>query len=127
MEKPVPVLRLPRGPDPHGRGFDPNSPRYMDLCSTAIASSNACADPEELKREQHMRAELRERFLRCVLATRDKKVNICMHGDVTVDATFGGCDIDVLNLQVSDLHTPIGVQKEALIRCQDVISYSFEL
>ncbi|XP_077467873.1 gem-associated protein 7 [Stigmatopora argus] len=127
MEKTVPVLRLPRGPDPHGRGFDPNSPRYIGLCSTTIASSGACADPEELKREQRMRAELRERFLRCVLATRDKKVNICMHGDVTVDATFRGCDIDVLNLQVSDLHTPIGVQKEALIRCQDVISYSFDL
>ncbi|XP_057695751.1 gem-associated protein 7 [Corythoichthys intestinalis] len=131
MDKPVPVLRLPRGPDPHSRGFDPNSPRYIDLCSTSItsssASSGACANPEELKREQQVRAELRERFLRCVLATRDKKVSICMHGDVTVDATFGGCDIDVLNLQVSDLHTPIGVQKEALIRCQDIISYSFDL
>ncbi|KAM9811408.1 gem-associated protein 7 [Syngnathus typhle] len=128
MATPVPVLRLPRGPDPHSRGFDPNSPRYIALCRTSIASSScACADPEELKREQRARAELRERFLRCLLATRDKKVSLNMHGDVTVDATFGCCDIDVLNLQVSDLHTPIGVQKEALIRCQDVVSYSFDL
>ncbi|XP_077397514.1 gem-associated protein 7 [Festucalex cinctus] len=131
MATPVPVLRLPRGPDPHSRGFDPKSPRYIALCSTSIISSSstscACADPEALKQEQVARAQLRERFLRCLLATRDKKVTFHMHGDVTVDATFGCCDIDVLNLQVSDLHTPIGVQKEALIRCQDVISYTFDL
>ncbi|XP_077422368.1 gem-associated protein 7 [Vanacampus margaritifer] len=128
MATPVPVLRLPRGPDPHSRGFDPKSPRYIALCSTSIISSScACADPEELKQEQRARTQLRERFLRCLLATRDKKVSFLLHGDVTVDATFGCCDIDVLNLQVSDLHTPIGVQKEALIRCQDVISYTFDL
>ncbi|XP_061638071.1 gem-associated protein 7 [Phyllopteryx taeniolatus] len=130
MATPVPVLRLPRGPDPHSRGFDPKSPRFIALCSPSIISSSsprACPDPEELKREQHVRAQLRERFLRCLLATRDKKVRFRMHADVSVDATFGGCDIDVLNLQVSDLHTPIGVQKEALIRCQDVISYTFDL
>ncbi|XP_061683191.1 gem-associated protein 7 [Syngnathoides biaculeatus] len=131
MGTPVPVLRLPRGPDPHSRGFDPKSPRFIALCNPSIisfsSSPRACADPEKLRREQHVRAQLRERFLRCVLAARDKRVRFCMHGDVSVDATFGACDIDVLNLQVSDLQTPIGVQKEALIRCQDVISYSFDL
>ncbi|XP_019743220.1 gem-associated protein 7 [Hippocampus comes] len=128
MATPVPVLRLPKGPDPHSRGFDPASPRYIALCNTSITSSSSShADPEELKREQLARSQLRERFLRCLMATRNKKVSLHMHGDVTVDATFGCCDIDVLNLQVSDLHTPIGVQKEALIRCQDVVSYTFEL
>ncbi|XP_051935281.1 gem-associated protein 7 [Hippocampus zosterae] len=128
MATPVPVLRLPKGPDPHSRGFDPTSPRYIALCSTSITcSSSSHTDPEELKLEQRARSQLRERFLRCLMATRNKKVSLRLHGDVTVDATFGCCDIDVLNLQVSDLYTPIGVQKEALIRCQDVVSYTFQL
>ncbi|XP_061734356.1 gem-associated protein 7 isoform X2 [Nerophis ophidion] len=107
MATPVPVLRLPRGPEPNSRGFDPNSPRFIALCRLSITSSFPAsaaasrAGADELRLEQSARAQLRERFLRCVLATSNKKV--------------------------SDLHTPIGVQKEALIRCQDVISYSFDL
>uniref|UniRef100_A0A8C3G3I3 Gem (nuclear organelle) associated protein 7 n=1 Tax=Cyclopterus lumpus TaxID=8103 RepID=A0A8C3G3I3_CYCLU len=100
MATPVTVLRLPKGPDPNSRGFDPKSPRFIALY------------PEQLPREQHARSVLRESFLRCLLTM--------------VEATFRASDIDVLNFQVSDLHTPIGVQKEALIRCQDVISFTFD-
>lgn len=57
----------------------------------------------------------------------NKKAQFHMYEKVKVEATFGASDIDVLNFQVSDLQTPIGVQKEALLRCQDVISFSFEL
>ncbi|XP_004075441.3 gem-associated protein 7 isoform X1 [Oryzias latipes] len=127
MATPVPVLRLPKGPDPNSRGFDPNSPRYIALCRTTVATTEAAGgDEEELQQEQHARSVLRERFLRCLLAMNNKKVRFNMHENVTVEATFGSSDIDVLNFQVSDLHTPIGVQKEALIRSQDVISFTFD-
>lgn len=57
----------------------------------------------------------------------NKQVQFHMYEKVNVEATFGASDIDILNFQVSDLQTPIGVQKEALLRCQDVITYSFEV
>jgi len=128
MTTPMSVLRLPRGPDgSNSRGFDPASPRFIALCATSIPCATSAAEPEEAAEEQHARSVLRERFLRCLLSTANKKVQFCMYGKVDVHATFGASDIDVLNFQVSDLQTPIGVQKEALIRCQDVISYSFDM
>lgn len=128
MATPVPVLRLPKGPDPNSRGFDPNSPRFIALCRTSISSSAASdTDSEQLQKEQDARSVLREGFLRCLLSMTNKKVQFQMYENVKVEATFGASDIDVLNFQVSDLHTPIGVQKEALIRCQDVISFTFDV
>ncbi|KAK9520897.1 hypothetical protein VZT92_020755 [Zoarces viviparus] len=123
MATPVSVLRLPKGPDPNSRGFDPKSPRFIALCRTSIPSSS---DAEQLPGEQHARSVLRESFLRCLLAMANKKIQFQMYERVKVEATFRASDIDVLNFQVSDLHTPIGVQKEALIRCQDVISFTFD-
>lgn len=128
MATPVPVLRLPKGPDPNSRGFDPNSPRFIALCRTSISSSAASdTDSEQLQKEQDARSVLREGFLRCLLSMTNKKVQFQMYENVKVEATFGASDIDVLNFQVSDLHTPIGVQKEALIRCQDVISFTVDV
>lgn len=128
MAKPVSVLRLPKGPDPNSRGFDPKSPRFIALCRTSVPTSVASeATAEQLQREQHARSVLRESFLRCLLSMANKKVQFHMYEKVKVEATFGASDIDVLNFQVSDLHTPIGVQKEALIRCQDVISFTFDI
>lgn len=125
---PVPVLRLPKGPDPSSRGFDSQSPRFVALCRTTIPTSIASeADVEQLQREQHARSMLRESFLRCLISMTNKKVRVHMYENVNVEATFGASDIDVLNFQVSDLHTPIGVQKEALIRSQDVISFTFDI
>nr|XP_020480162.1 gem-associated protein 7 [Monopterus albus] len=128
MVTPVSVLRMPKGPDPNSRGFDPKSPRFIALCRPSIPTSAVSdADAEQLQKEQHARSVLRERFLRCVLSMTNKNVRFHMHERVKVEATFGASDIDVLNFQVSDLHTPIGVQKEALIRSQDVISFTFDI
>ncbi|KAF4091922.1 hypothetical protein AMELA_G00042400 [Ameiurus melas] len=124
MKNPVNVLRLPRGPDPNSRGFDPTSPRYIALCPSSIPSST---DLNNMEEEQRSRSELRERFLRTLIAMTDKQVHFSMYEKVQVQARFGASDIDVMNFQVSDLQTPLGVQKEALLRCQDVISYSFNL
>ncbi|XP_017557429.1 gem-associated protein 7 [Pygocentrus nattereri] len=128
MKTPVSVLRLPRGPEPNSRGFDPNSPRYIALCPTTIpASQGNKADSVNLEEEQQLRSELRECFLRSLIAMTDKQVQFNLYEKVQVQAKFGASDIDVLNFQVSDLQTPLGVQKEALLRCQDMISYSFHL
>ncbi|XP_020363147.1 gem-associated protein 7-like [Oncorhynchus nerka] len=124
----VTVLRLPRGPDPNGRGFDPNSTRFVALCPTTIsASTETWTDSVEVGEEQRARSALRESFLRTLIAMTNKQVQFHMYERVEVEAKFGASDIDVLNFQVSELQTPIGVQKEALLRCQDVISYSFDL
>ncbi|KAM9481406.1 gem-associated protein 7 [Clarias gariepinus] len=125
MKNPVNVLRLPKGPDPNSRGFDPTSPRYVALCPSSIPASQASS--ADLEDEQRLRSELRERFLRTLISMTDKRVHFRMFERVEVQAKFGASDIDVLNFQVSELQTPLGVQKEALLRSQDVISYSFNV
>ncbi|XP_028817548.1 gem-associated protein 7 [Denticeps clupeoides] len=112
--KTVAVLRLPRGPEPNSRGFDPTSPRYAALCPAAEG-------------EQRARSELRERFLRTLAAAAHKAARFTMYERVQVQARFGASDVDVLNFHVADLQTPIGVQRDALLRAQDVISFSFDL
>ncbi|XP_023669579.1 gem-associated protein 7 [Paramormyrops kingsleyae] len=128
MKTPVSVLRLPRGPDPNSRGFDPNSARFLALCPTTVSASSAAdAHGVALRDEQRARSLLRERFLRSLLAMCGRPVRFSMYEKVQVEAKFGASDIDVLNFQVSDLQTPIGVQKEALLRCPDIITYNFEI
>ena len=128
MTTPMRALRLPRGPDAGGgRGFDPTSRRYLALCCSASSSSSSSSSAPPSPEEQRARAAMRERFLRCLVAAADRTVHFLMYGKVRVAATFGASDVDVLNFQVSDLRTPIGVQTEALIRCHDVISYSFDM
>ncbi|XP_077105403.1 gem-associated protein 7 isoform X1 [Ranitomeya variabilis] len=110
----VPVIRLPRPPSPSGRGFDPASPRAL-----AHRSSDA---------HQKIRSNLRLHFLRSLLASAGLPVTFTLYQRVTVSAErFNACDIEGHNFQVSNLQTPLGVQKEALIRGPDIISYSFHL
>ncbi|XP_076850448.1 gem-associated protein 7 [Brachyhypopomus gauderio] len=128
MKTPVSVLRLPRGPEGNSRGFEPNSPRYIALCPATIsASTGSETRGGDVEQEQRLRSELRERFLRSLIAMTGKQVQFRLYEKVRVQAKFGAADIDILNFQVADLQTPLGVQKEALLRCQDMISYSFDL
>lgn len=123
----VAVVRLPRGPDGTSRGFDPNSPRFQALGPASLASAlSACPDAER-EEQQAARVALRERYLRSLLAMAGRPVRFTLHEKVSVAAVFGASDIDVLNFHVSDLETPLGVQREALLRCPDIIAYSFEL
>nr|XP_056703488.1 gem-associated protein 7 [Euleptes europaea] len=126
MKVPVAVIRLPRGPDGTSRGFDPSSPRFQVLGPSSL-SSLVTPNPAKLEHEQQGRVALRERYLRSLLAMVGQPVSFTMYERVSVMALFGASDIDVLNFQVSELHTPLGVQKEALLRCSDIIAYSFEL
>ncbi|XP_063289383.1 gem-associated protein 7 [Pelobates fuscus] len=110
----VPIVRLPRAPSPNGRGFDPSSPRALALCPPVT--------------HQKARSTLRQHFLRSLLASAGLPVTFTLYQRVTVSAgRFNACDMEANNFQVSDLQTPLGVEKEALIRGQDIISYSFHL
>ncbi|XP_035305214.1 gem-associated protein 7 isoform X3 [Cricetulus griseus] len=122
---PVPVLRLPRGPDGFSRGFAPDGRRAL-LRPKATEVGEGTQDPPEFQ-EQRARAALRERYLRSLLAMVGHPVSFTLHEGVHVTAQFGATDLDVANFYVSQLQTPIGVQAEALLRCSDIISYSFKL
>ncbi|XP_032083818.1 gem-associated protein 7 isoform X2 [Thamnophis elegans] len=126
MAVPVAVLRLPRGPDGPSRGFDPNSPRFQALGPSSLPT-RAFKDPANLEQEQEARVALRERYLRSLLAMAGQPVNFAMYEKVDVTALFRASDIDILNFQVSQLQTPLGIQREALLRCSDMIAYSFEV
>ncbi|XP_041509742.1 gem-associated protein 7 [Microtus oregoni] len=124
---PVPVLRLPRGPDGFSRGFVPDGRRTLLRPKVPEVGGEGCIqDPPELQ-EQRARAALRERYLRSLLAMVGHPVSFTLHEGVHVTAQFGATDLDVANFYVSQLQTPIGVQAEALLRCSDIISYSFKL
>lgn len=120
---PVPVLRLPRGPDGFSRGFAPDGRRTI---LRPEVGEGRIQDPPE-SQEQRARATLRERYLRSLLAMVGHPVSFTLHEGVHVTAQFGATDLDVANFYVSQLQTPIGVQAEALLRCSDIISYSFKL
>uniref|UniRef100_H9G8Q1 SUZ-C domain-containing protein n=2 Tax=Anolis carolinensis TaxID=28377 RepID=H9G8Q1_ANOCA len=126
MKVPVAVIRLPRGPDGSSRGFDPNSLRFQEL-GPASLSSMGRGNTADLELEQQSRVTLRERYLRSLLAMAGRPVHFTMHERVSITALFRASDIDILNFQVSELQTPLGIQREALLRCSDIIAYSFEL
>ena len=78
-----------------------------------------------VQQEQEDRAFLRERFLKSLNAMANRQIEFTLHEHTVVQATFGSSDVDVLRFQVSELTTPIGIQKEALLRCSDIVSYAF--
>lgn len=123
LATPVPVLRLPRGPDGLSRGFAPDGRRAR--LKPEAPGSQECQESQE-SQEQHARATLRERYLRSLLAMVGHQVSFTLHEGVHVTAHFGATDLDVANFYVSQLQTPIGVQAEALLRCSDIISYTFK-
>ena len=119
LATPVPVLRLPRGPDGSNQGFAPDGRRAPPKPEVPEVP-----EPPESResREQQARASLRERYLRSLLAMVGRPVCFTLHEGVQVIAHFGATDLDVANFYVSQLQTPIGVQAEALLRCSDIIS-----
>ncbi|XP_074873971.1 gem-associated protein 7 [Carettochelys insculpta] len=126
MKVPVSVIRLPRGPDGTSRGFDPNSPRYQALSPISLSTVGS-GNEMDLEQEQRGRVALRERYLHSLFAMVGHTVHFTMYERVNVSASFDASDIDILNFQVSNLQTPLGVHREALLRCSDIISYTFEL
>ncbi|NXS86509.1 GEMI7 protein, partial [Erpornis zantholeuca] len=110
---PVPILRLPLGPDPGGsRGFRSSDPR---------GDSNSRAAPEL----QRSRAALRERFLLLLGLARARPVRFSLWAGLAVDAQFGAADLEPSRFQVDSLRTPLGIQGSALLRASDVLAFSF--
>ncbi|XP_063108931.1 gem-associated protein 7 [Cavia porcellus] len=124
---PVPVLRLPRGPDGLSRGFAPDGRRAHLKPGAPESQECPVGQGSQESQEQRVRAALRERYLRSLLAMVGRQVSFALHEGVHVTAHFGATDLDVANFYVSQLQTPIGVQAEALLRCSDIVSYTFKL
>uniref|UniRef100_A0A8C3J3N8 Gem nuclear organelle associated protein 7 n=1 Tax=Calidris pygmaea TaxID=425635 RepID=A0A8C3J3N8_9CHAR len=115
---PVGVLRLPRGPDGCSRGFSPTSPRFQALLG---------GREEEVGAAQEARAALRQRYLRGLAAARGRPTHFSLRAGVRVDAVFGAADVEAVAFQVDALRTPLGVEAAALLRCTDVLAFSFLL
>ncbi|KAB0398597.1 hypothetical protein E2I00_009951, partial [Balaenoptera physalus] len=57
---------------------------------------------------------------------KDNPNHPCTDNADSTDHSCASTDLDVANFYVSQLQTPIGVQAEALLRCSDIISYTFK-
>ncbi|NXG70007.1 GEMI7 protein, partial [Baryphthengus martii] len=116
---PMGILRLPRGPEGSGRGFDPaSSPRFRASLPGSEAEETA---------EQGIRAALRSRYLRAAAAARDRPARFQLRGGIGVEAVFGASDVESGAFQVDALRPPLGVQAAAVLRGSDVVSYAFLL
>ncbi|XP_068034886.1 gem-associated protein 7-like [Anomalospiza imberbis] len=129
---PVGILRLPRGPDSSGsRGFSRdsrNGANSRDRDSSRDPDNSRDRDnSRDSAALQISRAALRERFLRLLGRARGKRARFCLWNGLRVLADFGAADVQSGAFQVDSLRTPLGVQGAALLRCGDVLEFSFPL
>lgn len=80
----------------------------------------------EDSKEQIENAILRERFLRMLNSMENKSIQIQMHQGANVNAKFRSIDYDIVSMHVFDLHTPIGIVPEALLRINDIAKIEFD-
>lgn len=76
--------------------------------------------------KQIQRTFLRERFLRLLTSFAGQSADIILCNKNQVNAKFVISDVDVLQFQVSNLSTPIGVHSHAILRTTDIISLTFK-
>ncbi|NXF98663.1 GEMI7 protein, partial [Eubucco bourcierii] len=74
-----------------------------------------------------LRSALRQRFLRALAAARGRRLRLWLPGGLRLEATFGAADSEPVTIQVDQLRTPLGLQDAALLRCGDLIAFSFPL
>uniref|UniRef100_G3MS89 Gem-associated protein 7 n=1 Tax=Amblyomma maculatum TaxID=34609 RepID=G3MS89_AMBMU len=79
---------------------------------------------ELVVRQQAARAYLRKQYLQFMEKLKNRVVTFHMYENTTVTATFQGCDKDVENFAVSELSTPLGIHPAAILRADDVISFT---
>ncbi len=70
------------------------------------------------------RFQQRKRFLELLQLIKGEGITLKMHQNTTVSAHFEAADCNFEVIAVSSLNTPIGIQKTALIRTGDVVSFS---
>lgn len=88
---------------------------------------------------RQMDARMRESFLRELMIlqspsilspTTNRQVDITLLADTsstgrTVSGLFVACDTNLTHILLNDLKTPIGIQPNALLRLNDVITISY--
>uniref|UniRef100_UPI00358E570D gem-associated protein 7-like n=1 Tax=Myxine glutinosa TaxID=7769 RepID=UPI00358E570D len=123
--RPVPILRLPRGQG-GGKGFDPSSARFKALF-TLPGLGAGHADSARSDEDRAVRATLRERFVRCLLALGGRPAEFTMYERLRMRARFTCADVPFSSVAVHDLETPLGKQPAALLRASDVIVFQVQL
>uniref|UniRef100_A0A8C4NH59 Gem-associated protein 7 n=1 Tax=Eptatretus burgeri TaxID=7764 RepID=A0A8C4NH59_EPTBU len=126
----VPILRLPRGPEAR-KGFDPSSARFKAQFRP-LGPGAGCAGSTQVwgavvEEEQAVRAMLRERFVRCLLALRGRAAEFTLYERLRMRARFSCADVPFTSVAVHDLDTPLGKQPAALLRTSDVIVFQMQL
>lgn len=81
---------------------------------------------EEERLRQEFRAQMREDYIRILLAMRNHRVELNLRHNVTTAATFQSISLKTKGVIVKDLVLPLGgIQPAALIRGKDIISMKF--
>ena len=86
----------------------------------AADSVTTVSSDDKVREKQEARAALRERFIRAILAMNGKMADFHMYENTHVKAVFGSCDREFVNIYVKDLHTPLGLISDALLRTNDI-------
>ncbi|CAF0798767.1 unnamed protein product [Brachionus calyciflorus] len=81
----------------------------------------------ELEKQQLIRFELREKFLRMFKNLENKPIELATFQGANVTGNFRSIDYDISNMHLNNLQTPIGVVPEALVRTSDIVYYTFSL
>jgi gem associated protein 7 len=84
-------------------------------------------DSDKLESDQNDLAMLRQKTLQMFKWLKNKPVKFQMHKGASVKANYRAVDYDILNIQVSNLETPIGKMPEALLRVNDITFFEFKL
>lgn len=78
--------------------------------------------------DQSFRSHLRRQFLSMLSSMHKKNIKLYLYEcDIPLSAKFQACQPSMDHFLVSDLQTPIGVQKWALIRTSDVVEIHFDI
>jgi len=76
---------------------------------------------------QVLSAQLREKFLQFLLFAVEKETVFSLHENTSVKGMFAACDSELLQIIVTDLQTPSGLRKEAILRTSDIISFTMDI
>jgi hypothetical protein len=95
------------------------------LATSPLKSPNAS---KSLSPEQTIRSELRRDFLRLLSSVHKHKVWLKLYEcPLTLSANFEGCDANFNHLFLTSFQTPIGLEKYAIVRTNDIIELQFNL
>ena len=99
--------------------------------TTSCLSTSPLMSPNTSKSllpQQAIRSELRRDFLRLLSSLHKRKVLLKLYEcPLILSATFDGCDHNFSQLFLSSFKTPIGLEKSAIVRTNDVIELEFVL